>query len=384
MVSSPASPSRGTTTPAPLSHYNGQGVRERWPVLVYRLQSHRGWEIYSDPDREASASASADRDRECGANANARAPPPAGVEELTAAPRRGCIEVRKMRLRIQVRRHGRPRGCGSQAHAVWSGPPAPNRPGRQLFAQHTPWDPGRLRRPRDAGRGRRSKEARAAPSAASAGTDRREAARDGADAAAAGEDEEDDEDDDAPGADGWNNNSLVVRRDDTLLVTTRRGMGAVAFRFRSTRDCIDFCDRLTHLNREYLAPPSHAAAAAAEDAASATGERDDGYVHGMDRRERCRMEQIGAKRRCLRAAAGRGALSTALLGRPPRDVLDEEAPTVAEEAAPCCRQEELMSYVVRLAHSAEFEGFVDELQTMMEMEIETAGETAGQLAAFGL
>merc|ERR1719253_909277 len=161
MVSSPASPSRGTTTPAPLSHYNGQGVRERWPVLVYRLQSHRGWEIYSDPDREASASASADRDRECGANANARAPPPAGVEELTAAPRRGCIEVRKMRLRIQ------------------------------LFAQHTPWDPGRLRRPRDAGRGRRSKEARAAPSAASAGTDRREAARDAADAAAAGEDEDD-------------------------------------------------------------------------------------------------------------------------------------------------------------------------------------------------
>jgi len=38
---------------APLSHYDDRGVRERWPVLVYRLQSHRGWEVYADPDKEA-------------------------------------------------------------------------------------------------------------------------------------------------------------------------------------------------------------------------------------------------------------------------------------------------------------------------------------------
>ena len=97
----------------------------------------------------------------------------------------------------------------------------------------------------------------------------------------------------------------------------------------------------------------------------------DGYVNVMDKRARHRDEIISDKRR---RCADKGALSTTLLCRPQSKILSEEAPAVVEEMTQHRRQEELMSYVVRLAHCAEFGGFVDELQTMIEME--TAREAA--------
>jgi len=313
---------------APLSHYNDQGVRERWPVLVYRLQSHRGWEVYSDPDKEAAATASSSSAPSGSKKTNAAAnkstkggngggavnnngvndapsssKDPRASEELTVAPREGCIEVRKMRLRIQ------------------------------LFDQHTPWDPNRPLRPRD--------EEEANPNG--------------------------DDDGGAPGADGWNDNSLIVRRRDTLLVTTRRGMGAVVFRFESTRDCVDFCDRLTYLNRERLAPSSRGGDGAEDVSVPSARKRaaagDGGYVNGMDERESRVDGTRDEKRRKCRAA-------------------DEGVVVVretSEESAQGQRREEIMSYIVRLAHDEEFRGFVDEL----ERGLESASDTAALTAAFG-
>ena len=115
----------------PLSHYNDQGLRKWWPILIYHLQSHRRWEVNFDPDKKATTtSASSDR-RKTNAAANkltkggyidgsnsdghsrkyTSPKDPCVVEELMVDPCQGCIEVHKMCLWIQ------------------------------LFQQHMTWDP---------------------------------------------------------------------------------------------------------------------------------------------------------------------------------------------------------------------------------------------------
>lgn len=342
----------GTTSAPPPSHFDERGVRERWPVLVYRLQSHRGWEVYSDPGQEANANAAAPSSsagasgRKAGtggksarakggadgggtddgpSSRDARA---AAEEELTAAPREGCIEVRRMRLRIR------------------------------LFEQSAPWDPDRpgRRRGRPGRGGDRSR--RAGGAGGCEGND-----DDGGDGYSS----------DTPGADGWNDNSLLVRRRDTLLVTTRRGVGAVVLRFKSTRDCIDFCDRLTYLNREHLAPPP-------------TREDDDedtqrgGYVHGLDERELRADEVRHAKRRKQQCVDDGEALARRLVPRPMREAARDAPPATEEDVArDDARREEVASYIVRLAHDEAFRGFVDEL----ERGLGAAEDTAAIQAAFG-
>ena len=57
--------------------------------------------------------------------------------------------------------------------------------------------------------------------------------------------------------------------------------------FKSTQDCIDFCDRLTYLNWEYLAPPcdNDVEDTTAKKRARSTADHSDGYVNGMDKDE---------------------------------------------------------------------------------------------------
>ena len=60
--------------------------------------------------------------------------------------------------------------------------------------------------------------------------------------------------------------------------------------------------------------------------------------------------------------------------------MNEEAPSKSEETKWYQSQEAMMSYIVQLAHSEEFRGFVDEL----ECGLESATDTAAIHAAFGL
>mmetsp|Transcript_18757 Transcript_18757/g.34851 ORF Transcript_18757/g.34851 Transcript_18757/m.34851 type:complete len:290 (-) Transcript_18757:620-1489(-) len=288
------------------------------------------------------------------------------MEELTVAPREGCIEVRKMRLRIQ------------------------------LFEQHTPWDPNQLynhRRRRAQHRGKENQQPNNSANVQGKEHEPEGTDKNNADININNDKNNDDTEDqhydsDTPGADGWNDNSLLVRRRNTLLVTTRRGMGAVVFRFKSTQDCIDFCDRLTYLNREYLAPMM--ASSTRDDdtdlddatckkrarSSNATVDHGDGYVNGMDKRE-LRLDEMRNDKR--RKCTDKGTLATTLLRRPMSDVRKEEAPATSQELRRHARQEEIMSYIVRLAHNEEFRGFVDEL----ERGLESAEDTAAIHAAFG-
>ena len=212
--------------------------------------------------------------------------------------------------------------------------------------------------------------------------------------------ENDDDDSDTPGADGWNNNSLLVRRRQSLLVTTRRGMGAVMFQFKSTQDCVDFCDRLVYLNREYLFPSSRDDAEntntdySTKKRARADNDESDGYVvNGLDRRELHIDEMNGIKRHRGSAFGDYEVPEQRLLlnnNNPTQrreessgNLIwsEEEAPSMSEEATKQSRrQEEMMSYIVKLAHSEEFRGFVDEI----ERGLETAEDTAAIHAALGV
>ncbi|KAL3800175.1 hypothetical protein HJC23_001096 [Cyclotella cryptica] len=322
-----ASTTKTSTTPNP-SHYNERGVRERWPVLVYRLQSHRGWEVYIDPDMEAPSSKKKTR-----------------IEELTAAPREGCIEVRKMRLRIR------------------------------LFEQHTPWE-------RSGGQSLRRAESQCDA-----------ATVDGATAAMGGMENDTHDassnsnqinhDSDIPGIDGWNNNALLVRRLNTLLVSTRRGMGAIVFKFKTNQDCIDFCDRLVFLNKKYFC------GSMSNDIGSTSlkrgeGADDLGYVNGMDQREYYCNELREAKRRRSSMMGDEQATSLRATskGREENDVASEEvdAFTTMKKTRQSRRNDEIHSYIVRLVHDEDFRGFVDEI----ERGLLSAPDTAGILLALGV
>lgn len=294
-----AKPSSTTTT---LSHYNERGQRERWPVLVYRLQSHRGWEVYCDPDMEA-------------ASKNKR---PKQGEELTAAPREGCIEVRKMRLRIR------------------------------LFEQDAPWE--RLQR----GRGEQGDVATVA----------------GRDDATINNTTKLEQDADIPGVDGWNNNALLVRRLNTLLISTRRGMGAVVFKFKNNQECIEFCDRLVFLNRDYFRKPSSVEAAGGD---VRNGARDFGYVNGMDEREYYCHELRENKRRRLSMMGDQQGLAAPCVGEDEGAITNQKEATTAGELRQNHRKDELLSYIVRLAHDEEFRGFVDEIERGLQLTPDTAG-----------
>ena len=141
-------------------------------------------------------------------------------------------------------------------------------------------------------------------------------------------------------------------------MSTRRGVGAIVFKFKSTRDCIEFCDRLVYLNRDHFK----------------NGKRGDVYVNGMDSREQYCDEVREAKRRRLTMMGDRQMFDTSASGASGAANVEEQS---AREAR---RQDELLSYIVRLAHDEEFRQFVDEIERGLEL----APETAGIYSAMGL
>ena len=193
--------------------------------------------------------------------------------------------------------------------------------------------------------------------------------------------EEDENNSDFVGADGWNNNALVVRRKDSLLVTTRRGMGALMFRFKSVQHCIEFCDRLVFLNQEYFMPSS-SSTANGNHSASIINHQNESSMSGMDQRELYVDEMRSKKRRKADTISDqhqiwnsgsrfRGATSTGAQN-------DDWARSGEEEyrdasAMQYRRKDELLSYIVKLSRDEDFCGFVDEISRGLE----AAGDNAG-------
>ncbi|KAL7473443.1 hypothetical protein ACHAXS_013884 [Conticribra weissflogii] len=304
---------------AAIMHYNERGERERWPVIVYRLKA-RGWEVYADPDLEAvTATASAS---DSSKKNNAHQTKSTTVEELTAAPRAGCIEVRKMRLRIR------------------------------LFEQNAPWNPNQRRQQGGESQGRRGDDDDVGLTA--------ENTEKCVGGIGHGQKTENiDFDSDIPGSDGWNNNALVVRRQNTLLISTRRGMGAIVFQFKYNQDCIEFCDRLVYLNKDYLSKPQSDSEREGVFSHKRTAELNCHVANGMTQSELYCKELRDRKRRRYEILR--------------HEAIGESVTGTAEETSRCRRKDELLSYVVRLAHDENFRGFVDELERSMKLAPDCSG-----------
>jgi hypothetical protein len=197
--------------------------------------------------------------------------------------------------------------------------------------------------------------------------------------------EEDENNSDFVGADGWNNNALVVRRKDSLLVTTRRGMGALMFRFKSVQHCMEFCDRLVYLNQEFFMPSS-SSSANGNHSASIINHQNESSMSGMDQRElyvdemrsnkRRKADTIGDQNQIWNSSSlFRGAASTgAEQYQNDDDVASSEEEEYREASAmQYRRKDELLSYIVKLSQDEDFCGFVDEIQRGLE----AAGDNAG-------
>lgn len=307
----------------------------------------------------------------------------AAFEELTAAPREGCIEVRKMRLRIR------------------------------LFAQHKPWDttPNAATTTSSTCSASKRGISMSANASQSGGGDTNNKALiskvspvPGVDVGTVDyksstknkDDHEDGYDTETPGSDGWNNNALIVRRRNTLLVTTRRGWGALVFQFKSVRDCIDFCDRLVYLNRNLLMPQRLPLATSSFNTRSANEEVNKNdhlvdndtnlykkrkYVNGLDQREqyiaelndikRCKMAMLGDQEVIapkydtslrIHKFSTRSGSGVNIDKSDTTRMNGIKAPGISEEQASKYRRESIMNYIVQLAHSEEFRGFVDEFE----------------------
>jgi hypothetical protein len=298
--------------------------REAWPCLIYRLQSQRGWEVFSPTADENGNNngGSASGGKKAAASKKSSQPTQSREEELTVAPRKGSVEVRKMRLRVKLFEQNQPRDSNNSN----TGNAKQNHNDEEQTEEH-------------------------------------------------------ENNPDFVGSDGWNNNALVVRRKDSLLVTTRRGMGALVFRFKSVQQCLEFCDRLIYLNQDYFMPSS-----------SSNTNRNDGmfdqhtgclngmdqrelYVDGMRSNKRRKADMIGDQINLWNSSSSLFPNAGSAHEQYKNDEVtrverDEYNDAVARQYR---RKDELLSYVVKLAHDEDFQGFVDELERGLEAVNGTAG-----------
>ena len=289
--------------------------REAWPCLIYRLQSHRGWEVFSPTADENNSTSGgvASAGKKSAASKKSSQQTQSAEEELTVAPRKGSIVVRKMRLRVKLFEQNQPRD-----NAASTSDATQNQNKDEQNEEHGNSNP------------------------------------------------------DFVGSDGWNNNALVVRRKDSVLVTTRRGMGALVFRFKSVQQCVEFCDRLVYLNQDYFM----ASSSSEINHNDGTFDQNTQCQNGMDQRE-LHVDGMRANKRRKADMIGDQLLwnSTSLyphaasaheeyeVDEMARSDTNEYNDAVAKQYR---RKDELMSYIVKLAHDEDFRGFVDELERGLE------------------
>ena len=162
---------------------------DHYPATVYRYTKTRGWERYraSTPQfARRRLLAAAGQRRQGGVSVSGEHEVQPSSQTVCAVPRRGCVEVRALRLRIR------------------------------LFAEEDPND--------DGGENGNSGNHPGGSTASDEGI------------ASGG------------GGGGSRENTLVIRRSSRVLLSSRRNLGAIVLKFRSVGMAVDFCSRLMELN----------------------------------------------------------------------------------------------------------------------------------------
>ena len=160
--------------------------QDKWNVDVYRFTTNKGWEFYQDSvglcssERKTNGEVNkTDTSKEIDTC----------IEPITAAPRRGSIDIKRLRLRIHLFHSPQKQTGANKTNAGTS---------KDIGSNNTTQD--------------------ACPS--SRKPDERA-------------------------------QTTVVRRRDRILLSTRKGFGAVLLKFRSVTECVAFSDRLVELNHDF-------------------------------------------------------------------------------------------------------------------------------------
>jgi len=186
---------------------------DHYPATVYRYTKTRGWERYRSSTPQSVAARSRRRQFTAASQQAAAADGKGSTAEQTqmqtvcAVPRRGCVEVRALRLRIRLFAEDDASGGGENS----------------AYNNHNA-----------GGASTSDQGANIAPTTASSSRE----------------------------------NTLVIRRSSRVLLSSRRNLGAVVFKFRSVPRAVDFCSRLMELN---AAAPGGACTAAGGDVIGSIG-----------------------------------------------------------------------------------------------------------------
>jgi len=279
--------------------------KDEWFVKVFRRTEKRGWEIYrysTESERTGTYS------------------------EITAAPRKGCVEIKKLRIRINLFHHsGGKIGNGTTTSAK----------GGQDFNSEKSLQ--------------NQKNVNSATTSNGAKSEKN----------------------------NGSNGAVVVRRMDTILVSTRRG-GAVVLKFQNEAECLSFSDKLMELNKDYLPysiVPDPPRMPTLNDAAL-TYYQENSSVNGGA------MAQQSNKRK--RRTEGAYNISTVTR---PNDKNDSNVQVIdssdTKESGSVfntdLRRQEIMAYIVRLLHDDSFIGFVNDI----EKSLASAPDCEGIFAALG-
>ena len=286
-----------------IQHYYSE--EDDWLVQVYRRTNLRGWERYVSPEEDENTFRS-----------NTAFPNPVKV-----TPRKGCVEVRQLRLRIYLFQ------LSSNSNKSSTTPSQKNKTTNADIEKQTKdyeenlvitTSPKHKQQSIDkAGEKSHSKE-------------------------------KDKVNSNEKKINGPNSNTVVIQRLDTILFSTRRG-GALVFKFQHKGDCNSFADKLISLNREYLP------AVKCVPHNQIPSLHDNQLYHNDDT-----MDPLPKRRRLKND-------SSLLTHLEDNSSIHSNCPTI-DQGKKC----QVLSYIVRLLHDSSFLQFVDDIERCLASSPECA------------
>lgn len=340
--------------------------QEEWPVHVFRRTNIRGWEryIYSPPNPNHNGNSTSKH------NPNDNDDP----NTVMVTPRKGCVEVRQLRLRIHLFQSP---SSNHHHHSTKTASSTTTTITKKNVAETSSGSGGgtysnqkHSQQPQQLSQSKQLKEGNNHHNHGSNHNNNNPVKHQH-------QNKHNTKKEDTPPA----ANTVVIQRMDTILLSTRKG-GAVVLKFRDKLDCNSFADKLVSLNVDSLpslrgtspyttatAIANASATATASASASASTSRSPHLTFYGNPSLDCDLSEPIQKRRKFK----NGIHMTS----PPQFMLSSTTTTPnsnfplseVEER----RKQDVFSYIVRLLHDESFLSFVDDIESTLASSPDCVG-----------
>lgn len=295
-------------------HLKLRSETEEWLVQVYRHTNVRGWEKYIHPTNNASTSISPSQNDDS-----------SNDDLVIVTPRKGCVEVRQLRLRIHLvhpqNKKSNSKTPQSTAKSTLVSPENQNKQANHNVNKFNP-------KPK-------SRSEQASP----------------------------------------HSNTVVIQRLDTVLLSTRKG-GAVVLKFRNKLECNCFSDKLISLNMD-LMPTNNNSILYSENSQMPS------IYHLPKPMNYEEMHKLNDKKRKNEENRNNSSLTQGWTGKKKRQNISSlTTPNAQVQANPIQKQRKnnVFTYIVRLLHDPSFLEFVDDIEKVLA----SSPECSGVLSALGI